>query len=80
MMKLISLVFLLLQLNTIRPLSVEETEDANLLVVKNILNNYIVEGLDVEVRYNIYNTGNMYESLFFVFFKNNYSTKLIDQL
>ncbi len=60
-MKLISLIVLLIQLNTIRPLSVDESEDANLLVVKNILNNYIVEGLDVEVRYNIFNTGNMFE-------------------
>ena len=36
----------------------EELEDARLLVAKNILNNFIVEGSDIEIRYNIYNIGN----------------------
>ena len=58
-LKLISFAFVLLQLTSIRSLSVDETEDANLLVVKNILNNYIVEGLDVSIKYSIFNTGNL---------------------
>lgn len=38
----------------------EELEDAKLLVVKSILNNYIVEGLDLSIKYTIYNIGNRY--------------------
>jgi translocon-associated protein subunit beta len=37
----------------------EELEDARLLIAKNVLNNYLVEGSDLEVRYNIYNIGNL---------------------
>ena len=36
----------------------EDLEDARLLVAKNVLNNFLVEGSDVEIRYNIYNIGN----------------------
>ena len=36
-----------------------ENEDAKLLVAKNILNTYIVEGTDVTIKYNIYNVGNL---------------------
>lgn len=36
----------------------EDLEDAKLLFVKNILNNYVVEGTDIIVKYGIYNIGN----------------------
>jgi translocon-associated protein subunit beta len=36
----------------------DELEDARLLIAKNFLNNYLVEGVDLEIRYNIYNIGN----------------------
>ncbi len=35
-----------------------EQEDGKLLVTKNIHNNYVVEGLDITVKYTIYNAGN----------------------
>ncbi len=35
-----------------------EQEDGKLLVTKNIHNNYVVESLDVTVKYTIYNAGN----------------------
>jgi hypothetical protein len=38
----------------------EDLEDAKLLVVKSILNNYIVEGLDLSIKYTIYNIGNRF--------------------
>jgi hypothetical protein len=38
---------------------VEDNEDARLLVAKNILNNYVVEGLDLSIKYNIFNVGNL---------------------
>lgn len=37
----------------------EDSDDAKLLVVKNILNNYIIEASDIEIRYDIYNVGNV---------------------
>ena len=45
---------------TVNSSVLEDSEDAKLLVAKNILNNYIVEGLDVTIKYNIYNIGNVY--------------------
>ena len=47
-------------LATVNSSVLDDSEDAKLLVAKNILNNYIVEGLDVTIRYNIYNIGNVY--------------------
>jgi len=46
-------------LATVNSSVLDDSEDAKLLVAKNILNNYIVEGLDVTIRYNIYNIGNV---------------------
>lgn len=37
---------------------VDELEDAKLLVVKNVLNNYVVEGLNLTIKYTIHNIGN----------------------
>jgi len=37
----------------------DSSEDAKLLVVKNVLNNFVVEGLDITVKYTIYNVGNI---------------------
>jgi len=37
----------------------DESEDAKLLVAKNILNNYIVQDLDITLKYTIYNVGNV---------------------
>lgn len=38
---------------------IEESEDAKLLVVKNILNNYVVQDLDITIKYTIFNIGNV---------------------
>ena len=39
--------------------NVDDFDGAKLLVSKNILNNYLVEGLDISISYNIYNIGNL---------------------
>lgn len=44
--------------SSIQAATVEDLEDAKLLFVKNILNNYVVEGTDIIVKYGIYNIGN----------------------
>ena len=56
-MKLI-LVTLAVIFSTTQAATVEDLEDAKLLVVKNILNNYVVEGTDIIMKYSIFNIGN----------------------
>ena len=48
----------LLVFDAIQCTVVEDLEDAKLLFNKNILNNYVVEGTDIIVKYSIYNIGN----------------------
>jgi len=39
--------------------AVDDSEDAKLLIQKNVLNNFVVEGLDTTVKYTIYNIGSI---------------------
>ena len=39
--------------------AIEETNDAKLLVSKAVLNNYVVEGQNLTVKYTVYNIGNV---------------------
>jgi translocon-associated protein subunit beta len=55
---LITLAIFLVQFSLFQTASNEDLEDAKLLVVKNILNNYVVEGSDIVMKYSIYNIGN----------------------
>jgi len=48
----------ILSLALVQAATVEDLEDAKLLFVKNILNNYVVEGTDIIVKYGIFNIGN----------------------
>ena len=59
--KLIALIvnLLFIQFCFIQSANIDETEGAKILVTKNLLNNYLVEGLDVQIKYNIYNIGNL---------------------
>jgi translocon-associated protein subunit beta len=59
--KLIALILniLFIQFNFIQSANIDETEGAKILVTKNLLNNYLVEGLDIQIKYNIYNIGNL---------------------
>jgi len=52
------LVVFFVQVSLIRSATVEDLEDAKLLVLKNVMNNYVVEGTDIVVKYSIYNIGN----------------------
>jgi len=37
----------------------DDSNDAKLLVSKTVLNNYVVEGQNLTVKYTVYNIGNM---------------------
>ena len=53
--KLMALV--LVCVSSIHTATVEDLDEAKLLFVKNILNNYVVEGTDIVVKYGVYNIG-----------------------
>lgn len=55
MMKLLALL-LVVSVQLINS-SVLESEDAKLLVTKNVLNNFLVENMDITVKYTIFNIG-----------------------
>jgi hypothetical protein len=50
----------LLFIGSIYSAVVEDSNDAKLLVSKTVINNYVVEGLNLTVKYTIYNIGNVY--------------------
>lgn len=45
--------------NSILSAVVDDSNDAKLLVSKNVLNNYVVEGQNLTVKYTVYNIGNV---------------------
>lgn len=49
----------LLLTNSIYSASVDESNEAKLLVSKSVLNNYVVEGLNLTVKYTVYNIGSV---------------------
>ncbi len=55
--KLVCVTFAIL-FGLIQAAVVEDLEDAKLLFNKQILNNYVVEGTDIVIKYSIYNIGN----------------------
>jgi translocon-associated protein subunit beta len=57
-MKLI-LIFILAVISTVSAIGLDDSDDAQLFVVKTIQNNYIVQDLDVSIKYTIYNTGSV---------------------
>lgn len=56
--KFILAIFAILSVQLVQATTVEDLDDAKLLVTKNILNNYVVEGTDIVMKYSIYNIGN----------------------
>ena len=50
----------LLFIGSIYSAVVEDANDAKLLISKAVINNYVVEGLNLTVKYTIYNIGNVY--------------------
>ncbi len=57
--KLVVVLLALIHMCSVNAAVEEVHEEARLMLSKSVLNYYLVEGLDLVVRYNIYNVGNL---------------------